>query len=141
MPIAWTMQIISWWNCCISENEKKRNRTDFYWRLKKVCVSSIRHGGIEIFCLMSSKFVKIFNYFKSLCIIFMLIWLKYLVSILSDQNMYQGANCFNTPVSYTAHTKSLSVRITRKNATISFSCIYRPTKDNPSMLMDKTKYF
>ena len=30
---------------------EKRNRTDFYWEVVKVCVGNIWHEGIETFCL------------------------------------------------------------------------------------------
>ena len=43
MPIAWHLK--RWWNFCMSEDQKKKNRTDFY-------VGSIRHGDIDKFCLL-----------------------------------------------------------------------------------------
>ena len=55
---------------------EKRNRSNFYWGFVKVCVGSIPYGGIDKFCLrnywniLSSKFIKILNYIKSLCINF-----------------------------------------------------------------------
>ena len=42
-----------------------------------MCVGSIWHGGTETFCLLSPNFIKILNYVKSLCIIFVLNWFKY----------------------------------------------------------------
>ena len=33
----------------ISEDEKNKNRTNFYWGVVKVCVGSIQYGGIETF--------------------------------------------------------------------------------------------
>ena len=78
---------------------EKRNRTDFYWRVIKVCVGSIQRGGIETFCLLSSKFIKILNYIKPLCIIFMLIWFTYFDQICFNTlrpKYVQGVNCFNT---------------------------------------------
>ena len=40
MHIAWHPK--RWWNFCMSEDEKKkRNRTDFYWGIVKVCVGSM----------------------------------------------------------------------------------------------------
>ena len=47
MPIAWHPE--RWWNFCMSEDEKKRNRTEFYWVVEQVCVGSIQYRGIETF--------------------------------------------------------------------------------------------
>ena len=75
MPIAWHCK--RWCNIFI------KNQTYFYWGVVKVCVCSIKHGGIETFCLLSywyilsSTHIKILNYIKSLCIIFLLHWFKY----------------------------------------------------------------
>ena len=47
MPIAWYPK--RWWNFCVPEDEEKRNRTEHYWGVVKVYVSSIQYGGTETF--------------------------------------------------------------------------------------------
>ena len=47
MPIAWHPK--RRWNSYVSEDEKKRNRPNFYWGVAKVCVGSIEYGVIETF--------------------------------------------------------------------------------------------
>ena len=118
MHIAWHPK--RWWNFCMSEDEKKRKRTNFYWGVVKACVSIIRHWGIKTYCLLrhqiilSPKFIKILSYIKFLCIIFILNWFEYFdqkireflskkVSIPPDQYMSKGARCFNIPMSYTTY--------------------------------------
>ena len=93
---------------------EQRSRSNVYWRVVKVCVGSIQYGVIETSCLLryrnilSSKFIKILNYIKSLCIIFMLNGLKYFeqkirkllsknISTPSDENMFQGGKIFQYP--------------------------------------------
>ena len=102
---------------------KKRNRTNFYWRVVKVCVGNMSYGGIGTSCflkywnVLSSNFLKSLNYIKSLCIVFMLTWFKYFdqksdnflfknVSIF-HKNMSQGAKCFNTPIFYATTWENL----------------------------------
>ena len=47
MPVAWHPK--KWWNFCMSEDDKKRNRANFYWKVLKVCVGSMQYEGIETF--------------------------------------------------------------------------------------------
>ena len=47
MLIAWHPK--RWWNFCMSEDEKKRNRTNFYRVKILVCISRIQYGTVEIF--------------------------------------------------------------------------------------------
>ena len=78
---------------------EKRNKTDFYRGVVKVCVRSIGHGGIETFCflrywnILSPTFIKILNYIKSLCIVFMLNQFKYFDQ--KNQEIFIQ-KCFNT---------------------------------------------
>ena len=44
MPVAWHPN--RWWDFWW----EKRNRSNVYWRFVKMCVGSIRYGGIETFC-------------------------------------------------------------------------------------------
>ena len=39
MTISWHAK--RWWDWCVSEDEKKRKRSNFYWRVLKLCVGSI----------------------------------------------------------------------------------------------------
>ena len=39
MAVAWPLE--RWWDWCMSEDEKKRNRSNVYWRVIKVRVGSI----------------------------------------------------------------------------------------------------
>ena len=61
MPMAWNPK--KWLDWCLSE--EKSNRHNFYWRVLKVCVGSIKYGGLETFCLLTywnilrPKFIKI----------------------------------------------------------------------------------
>ena len=95
---------------------KKRNRTNFYWRVVKVCVGNMSYGGIGTSCflkywnVLSSNFLKSLDYVKSLCIVFMLTWFKYFDQksdnflfknfSIFHKNMSQGAKRFNTPIFY-----------------------------------------
>ena len=80
MPVACHPE--RWWKVYMSEEEKKEVEPIFIEKFK-MYVCSVQYGGIETFCLLrywnilSSKFIKILNYVKSLCIIFMINWLKY----------------------------------------------------------------
>ena len=47
IPIAWHHN--RWCDFWVSEDEKK-NRSNVYWRVLKVCVGSIQYGGIQTFC-------------------------------------------------------------------------------------------
>ena len=98
------MQIVrhpkKWQNFSHLRRWEKINRTDSYWQTIKVCVGSMRHRGIETFCLLrywnilNPKLIKILNYIQSLSILFMLNWFKYFdqklsknFSVPSDQNI------------------------------------------------------
>ena len=65
------------------KRREKRNRTDFYQGIVKVCVGGIQYGATETFCLLKyfsilgSRFAKILKYSKCLSIIFMLNWFKH----------------------------------------------------------------
>ena len=48
IPIAWHPK--RWWNFCMAEDEKKRNRTNFYRTMLSKCISSMQYGSIETFC-------------------------------------------------------------------------------------------
>ena len=63
-----------WWDWCMSEDEKKRNKSNVYWRVVKMCVGSMQYVGIETFYLLSylNILIQTLNYIKSLCIVFML---------------------------------------------------------------------
>ena len=86
---------------------EKRNKTDFYWEVLKATVGITRHVGIETFCLLSPKFIRILNYIKSLCITFVLNWFKYfdhkIRQFLSKNALISSdqIKCFNTPMLYT----------------------------------------
>ena len=75
---------------------ERRNGSNVYWSVVKVCVGSIQLVGIETFYflrywnILSSKFIKILNYIKSLCIIFMLNWFKHLIK---NQIIFCLKNC------------------------------------------------
>ena len=47
MPVAWHHE--RWWDFCMTENEKKRNRTNFYRAMLLVLVSNIKYRSIETF--------------------------------------------------------------------------------------------
>ena len=111
------------WN--MKKKKKKKNRSNFYWRVVKVCVGSIQYRDIGTFCFLrswnifNSKFLKILNYIKSLCMIFMLNRFKYfdqkfrkffvqkcfntLRRICVWKNMSQGKKCFNAPIYSYSH--------------------------------------
>ena len=92
---------------------EKWNRTCISWRVVKVCVGIIWHGGIGIFCFLTPKFIKILNFIKSLCVIFLLSWFNYcdqklrqfsfINTLIPIYTMSQRAKCFNTPMSDTTH--------------------------------------
>ena len=42
---------------------EKRNRTDFYWEIVKVCACTIRHGGIETFWAQTYKDFELYQVF------------------------------------------------------------------------------
>ena len=56
IPIAWHPK--RWWNFCMSEVDKKRNRTSFYWVMLLVC---IQFESINTWC--SSKLLWKFSHF------------------------------------------------------------------------------
>ena len=49
MPIAWHPN--RWWDWCMSEEKRweKRNRSNIYWRVVKVCAGSIEIGILKHF--------------------------------------------------------------------------------------------
>ena len=58
-PAAWHPN--RWWHWCKSENEKKGNKSNFYWRVIKVCV-----GRIKSFNFFWIIYIKIVLRYKSL---------------------------------------------------------------------------
>ena len=47
MPVAWHPN--RWWDWCMSEDERKRNKFNVYWRVVKVCVGNAQYEGTETF--------------------------------------------------------------------------------------------
>ena len=83
------------------KRREKRNRTDFYQGIVKVCVAGIQYGATETFCLLKyfnilgSRFAKILKYSKCLSIIFMLNWFKHF-DPQKKQSIFYPKKCFNT---------------------------------------------
>ena len=68
MPMAWHPK---WWLIQLVRRWEKRNKTDFYWVVAKVCFGSIQNGSIETFL-----FLGVLNHFwiKN-CVWIFLVWL------------------------------------------------------------------